>query len=143
MPERLINILAVEDNPADRALLARFFKECSFKHRLTFARDGEEATDILFRRGNWGQAPRPDLVLLDLNMPKKDGRDVLREIKADPSLRKVPVVVLTTSSNEVDVNGAYDFHANSYIQKPREFEGFQAVISMITQYWLSTVELPQ
>ena len=138
-----IHVLAVEDNAADRSLLTRFFKNSDLPHELHFSRDGEEAMDYLFQRGPFASVSRPDLVLLDLNMPKRDGREVLKEIKCHPNLRTIPVVVLTTSSSDTDVNCAYEYQANSYIQKPRDLVHFQKTIEAILTYWLSTVELPR
>jgi two-component system, chemotaxis family, response regulator Rcp1 len=137
------HILLVEDNPADRKLIAHLFKACSVSYELHMVKDGEEATDFLFHRAAFVGSPRPNLVLLDLNMPNKDGRDVLKEIKSDPILRRIPVVVLTTSSSDFDVCSAYDYQANSYIQKPRDLAEFQSIIKLIEQYWLSAVQLPR
>jgi two-component system, chemotaxis family, response regulator Rcp1 len=140
--QKTFNILSVEDNASDRHLIARLFRPCTVNHRLFFARDGEEACDFLFRRGQFSEAPTPDLVLLDLNMPKKDGREVLQEIKSTPGLKNIPVVILTTSSTDTDVMRAYAGSANSYFQKPRDLEKFQTIIQLIAQYWLNSAVLP-
>jgi CheY-like chemotaxis protein len=131
----------VEDNPADRKLLLHLFQACTTGHELHFAKDGEEATDYLFRRGSYASSPQPDLILLDVNMPKKDGWEVLKEAKSDPSLRKIPILVITTSANQQDIARAYDNHANSCIQKPCDLRTFQTIIKMIDDYWLNTVAL--
>ncbi|MBI3295918.1 MAG: response regulator [Deltaproteobacteria bacterium] len=135
-------MLVVEDSPGDRKLVSHLFRECTPPCQLFFAADGEEATEFIFKRGQFETAVTPDLVILDLNMPNKDGRDVLKEIKTTPNLKRIPVVVLTTSSSHQDVDAAYEFQANSYIQKPSDLSQFRAVIDVICQYWLRTVELP-
>lgn len=139
----MYNILLVDDNPADRKLIAHLFKTWTVSYQLHFAQDGEEATDFLFQRGKFVGSPRPNIILLDLNMPNKDGRDVLKEVKSDPILRRIPIIILTTSSSDQDVCTAYDYQANSYIQKPRELDQFQSIVNLIEQYWLNTVELPR
>lgn len=139
---KIFNILLVEDNPADRKLISHLFKSCTVSCLLHMVKDGEEAIEFVFRRGKFIDSPQPDLVLLDLNMPNKDGRDVLKEIKTDPLLRRIPVIVLTTSSSDLDVCTAYDYQANSYIQKPGDLGEFQSIIKVIEQYWLNIVELP-
>lgn len=137
-----LEILLVEDNPADIRLTSEAFKDSNVRHHLHAVRDGVEALNYLRRIGEFGEAPRPDVVLLDLNLPRKDGREVLAEIKSDPALRRIPVVVLTTSQAERDLLQAYDLYANCYLIKPIEFDRFIAVIGHIRDFWLSAVTLP-
>jgi two-component system, chemotaxis family, response regulator Rcp1 len=137
-----IRILLVEDNPADVRLTTEAFHEGKVWNRLDVVTDGATALDFLFRRGEHAAAPRPDLVLLDLNLPKRDGREVLAEIKADPVLRRIPVIVLTTSKAEEDVLSSYDLHANCYIVKPVGLEQFIAAVQAIDEFWLTVVKLP-
>ncbi len=140
---RLINILLVEDNPADVRLTEEALKEAANAlTRLHVAVDGAEALDFVHRRGAHAGAPRPDLVLLDLNLPGVDGRQVLAEVKGDPDLRRIPVVVLTTSPSEDDILHAYDQHVNSYIRKPVDLDHFLEVLKAIDDYWLGAVALP-
>lgn len=141
--QKTFNVLVVEDDAADRKLIARLFEACSVQLQLHFARDGEEAADFLFKRNQFQTVPVPDLILLDLNMPKKDGREFLEEVKADPQLKAIPVVVLTTSSSDIDICRAYLAHVNSYIQKPRDLDQFQQIIKLIELYWLTVVKLPR
>jgi len=137
-----IEILLVEDNPGDVRLMQEAFKEGSVASRLHVVSHGEEALQFLRRGGRFGDAPRPDLVILDLNLPRKDGREVLAEIKADPDLKRIPVVVLTTSDAEQDVVKSYDLHANCYITKPVGLERFFNVVHRIEAFWLSVAHLP-
>lgn len=137
-----IEILLVEDNAADVRLTQEALYEGKVKNRLNVARDGVEALEFLRRQGVYGSAPRPDLILLDLNLPRKDGREVLAEIKADPELRAIPVVVLTTSSAEVDILKSYSLYANCYITKPVDLEQFVSVVKSIDDFWLTVVRLP-
>jgi chemotaxis family two-component system response regulator Rcp1 len=140
---RLINILLVEDNPADVRLTQEALKEAAHaRTRLHVAGDGVEALEFLHRQGSFAGAPRPDLVLLDLNLPRVDGRQVLAEVKGDPDLRRIPVVVLTTSPSEDDILHAYDQHVNSYIRKPVDLDEFLHVLKAIDHYWLGSVCLP-
>jgi CheY-like chemotaxis protein len=139
---RPIEILLVEDNAADVRLTIEALREGKVRNHLTVARDGVEALEVLRRQGAHGQAARPDLILLDLNLPRKDGREVLAEIKADPQLRTIPVVVLTTSSAERDILESYSLHANCYITKPVDLEQFVAVVRSIDDFWLTVVRLP-
>ena len=139
---RPIEILLVEDNPGDVRLTIEALKEGRVRNRLSVARDGVEALAFLRRQGPHAQAPRPDLILLDLNLPRKDGREVLAEIKDDAVLRRIPVVVLTTSKAEEDVLRTYDLHANCYITKPVDLEQFIMVVRSIDDFWLSVVRLP-
>jgi chemotaxis family two-component system response regulator Rcp1 len=139
---RLVNVLLVEDNPGDVRLTREVLKEGKILNTLTVARDGVEAMACLHREGRFADLEPQDLILLDLNLPKKDGREVLAEIKADPALRRIPVVVLTTSRAEEDVLAAYDLHANCYITKPVQFDRFVEVVRSIEDFWLSIVRLP-
>jgi len=133
-----IEILLVEDNPADVRLTQEALREGKVKNNLSVARDGEEALAFLRREG----APRPDLILLDLNLPRRDGREVLKEIKDDPQLRMIPVVVLTTSAAESDILKSYSLHANCYITKPVDLDQFITVVKSIDDFWLTIVRLP-
>jgi two-component system, chemotaxis family, response regulator Rcp1 len=137
-----INILLVEDNPGDVRLTVEALKEGKVHNHLSVVSDGVEALAFLRNQGPYSDAPRPDLMLLDLNLPKKDGREVLAEIKDDPSLRRIPVVVLTTSEAEADVLKSYALHANCYITKPVDLEQFIHVIGTIEDFWLTIVKLP-
>ncbi len=137
-----IEILLVEDNPGDVRLTLEVFKESKMHNNLSSVGDGVEALAFLRREGKYIQSPRPDLILLDLNLPKKDGREVLAEIKEDPDLRRIPVVVLTTSQAEQDVLRSYNLHANCYISKPIDLEQFITVVRSIEDFWLAIVKLP-
>ena len=137
-----VNILLVEDNPGDVRLTKEALKESNMLNALHVVVDGVEALAFLHREGDYADAPRPDLILLDLNMPRKDGREVLAEIKADEDLARIPVVILTTSQAEEDVVRSYDLHANCYITKPVDLEQFIKVVTMIEGFWLSMVKLP-
>jgi CheY-like chemotaxis protein len=140
---RLINILLVEDNPADVRLTQEALKEAAnATTRLHVAGDGVEALEFLHRQGEFASAPRPDLMLLDLNLPRVDGRQVLAEVKGHPDLRRIPVVILTTSPSEDDILHAYDQHVNSYIRKPVDLDAFLDVLKAIDDYWLGSVVLP-
>ncbi len=140
---RPIEILLVEDNPGDVRLTKEALLEGKVNNRLSVARDGVEALDFLHRRGEFSDAPLPDIILLDLNMPRKDGRQVLEEIKAHPELRRIPVVVLTTSRAEEDVLRSYDLYVNCYITKPVDMDQFVQVIRGIDQFWFNVVTLPR
>ena len=142
MNGRPIEILLVEDNAGDVRLTTEALHEGHVANNLSVAKDGAEALAMLRREPPYGDAPRPDLVLLDLNLPKMDGRQVLAAIKNDPELRRIPVVVLTTSKAEEDVLRSYDLHANSYITKPVDFDQFLAVVQSIESFWLTIVTLP-
>ena len=142
MNQRSIEILLIEDNPGDVRLTEEALKEGKVINRLSVVPDGVEAIEYLRKRGDYASAATPDLVLLDLNLPKKDGREVLAEVKQDPDLRKIPVVVLTTSRDEQDILKSYDLHANCYITKPVDFEQFIRVVRAIEDFWLSVVKLP-
>lgn len=140
---RPIEILLVEDNAADVRLTIEALREGKVRNNLSVTRDGVEAMEFLRRQGAYAQAPRPDLVLLDLNLPKMDGREVLAQIKADPQLRTIPVVVLTTSSAEADILKSYSLHANCYITKPVDLDQFVTVVKSIDDFWLTIVKLPR
>ena len=137
-----IELLLVEDSEPDVRLTIEALHEAKVKNRLWVVEDGVEAIDFLRRQGKYADSPRPDLILLDLNLPRKDGRQVLKEIKADDSLKRIPVVVLTTSKSEEDVLRAYDLHANCYITKPVDFNRFMEVVKSIENFWLTVVRLP-
>jgi CheY-like chemotaxis protein len=137
-----IEVLLVEDNPGEVRLILEALKEGKVCNRLNVVRDGVEAMAYLRREGQHAAAARPDLILLDLNLPRKDGRQVLAEIKQDPDLRRIPVVVLTTSDAELDVLKSYDLHANCYITKPVNLERFITVVRSIEDFWLTVVRLP-
>lgn len=139
---RPIEVLLVEDNPGDVRLTKEAMKEGRLINHLNVVSDGVEATDFLWRRGKFQTAPRPDLILLDLNLPRKNGREVLQEIKADPELRRIPVMVLTTSNANQDLRRAYDLHANCYITKPVDLDQFLAVVRSIEHFWFNIVTLP-
>ena len=135
-------ILLIEDNPGDVRLTQECFKESKISNNLSVVMDGQEAIDFLQQKGKFANAPRPDLILLDLNLPRKDGREVLAEIKADPDLRKIPVVVLTISKAEQDIFKTYDLHANCFITKPIDINQFTAIVKSIEDFWLTIVKLP-
>lgn len=137
-----IQILMAEDNEGDVVLTMEAFEAAKVANRLSVVRDGVEASDFLHRRGQYASAPRPDLVLLDLNLPRRDGRQVLADIKSDPTLRSIPVVVLTSSKAEEDVAKAYDLQANCYITKPVDFRKLMDVVQAIEAFWLTVVRLP-
>lgn len=139
---KLIEILMVEDNPADVRLTVEAFKDAKVLNDMHVVTDGEEAMEFLRRQGKYSGAARPDLVLLDLNLPKKDGREVLLEIKNDPDLKRIPVVVLTTSDDERDILKAYDLHVNAYITKPVDLDRFIKIVEAVEDFWLSVVKLP-
>lgn len=135
-------ILLVEDNPGDVFLTQEAFREGHLLHRISVVEDGEEALRFLRRTGRHTTAPTPDLVLLDLNLPKKDGRELLAEIKEDPELRQIPVIVLTTSKADQDILKAYRLHANCYLNKPIEMDEFLRTIKSVEDFWLNIVRLP-
>ena len=137
-----IDMLLVEDNPDDVGLTIEALEDTKVANRLHVVTDGIAALSFLRREGKYAQAPRPAIILLDLNLPKKDGREVLSDIKADPALRRIPVIILTTSSAQDDIQRAYDLHANCYITKPVDFEQFVRVIQAIENFWLTVVQLP-
>jgi len=135
-------IFLVEDNKADVRLIQEAFKNSSLSHEMLTVRDGIEAMAFLNREGEYNTAPRPDLILLDLNLPKKDGREVLAEIKTDSKLKRIPVIVLTTSQNEEDIFQSYDLHVNCYITKSRNISQLFKIVKRIEDFWLETVTLP-
>lgn len=145
VPGAKVTILMADDDPDDRLMAREAFRECALCGRLEFAEDGEELMDYLQRRGRFADReryPAPALILLDLNMPRKDGREALREIRADPRLCAIPVVVLTTSAAEEDIARSYVDGANSYISKPASFDGLREVVRSLGNYWLETVDMP-
>ena len=140
-----ITILIADDDADDRLLLDRVLKQSRLYNDVRFVEDGEALLDYLYQRGPYGvpgAAPRPGLILLDLNMPKKSGREALQEIKADPNLRAIPVVMLTTSKAEEEIYRSYDLGANSFITKPVNFAAMVEIMNVVTSYWFSIVELP-
>jgi two-component system, chemotaxis family, response regulator Rcp1 len=137
-----IDILLVEDNAGDSRLAVEALKESKLRNNLHIVVDGMEAMDFLYKRGKYEQVPRPDLILLDLNLPKKDGREVLAEIKSDPDLKRIPVVILTISKAEEDVLKTYNLHANCFITKPLDLNQFVTVVKSIEDFWLTIVKLP-
>lgn len=139
----IIDILLVEDSPSDAELTIETLQDCQVLNRLHWVQDGVAAMEFLQQQGKYLQAPRPDLVLLDLNLPKKDGREVLAEIKANPALLSIPVVVLTTSAAEEDILRSYNLHANCYITKPVDLDRFVEIIRLIEGFWLAAVKLPK
>ena len=145
MAAKTISILLAEDDPDDRYLIGEALEENLVTNELYIVEDGEELLDYLYQRGKYhekGKWPRPGLILLDLNMPRKDGREVLGEIKADPELRRIPIVVLTTSQAEDDITHTYDLGISGYITKPASFSGLLETIKAVGEYWLKIVELP-
>jgi two-component system, chemotaxis family, response regulator Rcp1 len=139
---RPVEILLVEDNPGDERLTREALKEGKVYSNLHWVKDGVEAMEFLRRQGRYSSVPRPDIILLDLNLPKKDGREVLQDIKNDPELKRIPVVVLTTSKAEEDVLRTYNLHANCYVTKPVDLEKFIVVVKSIDVFWLTVVTLP-
>ena len=137
-----IQILLVEDSPGDVRLTQEVLRDATIANNLHVAVDGEQAMQFVRREGEYSGKPRPDLVLLDLNLPRKDGREVLEEMKADMDLRRIPVIVLTTSSAEADILRSYESHVNAYVQKPIDLQEFIDVVRSFEQFWLSIVKLP-
>ncbi len=137
-----INILLVEDNPADANLIREKLEGSNILHELYIVPDGMEAMAFLRKEGNHNGALKPDIILLDLNLPRMDGREVLAEIKADPTLRRIPVVILTSSRADEDVIKSYDLHANAYVTKPVDLASFGRVVNAIENFWFSVVHLP-
>ena len=142
-PVRPAEVLLVEDNPGDARLTLEALKEGKVLNRVSVVPDGVEAMAFLRRQGPYADVPRPNLILLDLNLPKKDGREVLAEIKTDPDLKRIPVVILTTSQAEEDIARTYDLHANCYVTKPVDLDKFLEVVRSIEDFWLAIVQLPQ
>ena len=141
-PGRPVEILLIEDNPGDVRLTEEAFKEGKVLNRLSVVGDGVEALEFLRRENKYAHAPRPDIIMLDLNLPKKDGREVLAVIKGDEKLRRIPVIVLTTSQAEQDILKAYDLNVNCYISKPVGFDAFINIVRSIENFWLTIVMLP-
>jgi CheY-like chemotaxis protein len=137
-----IEVLLVEDDPGDVLMTKEAFEEHKVRNNLSVVNDGSEAIAFLRRQGPYADAPRPDLVLLDLNLPRRDGREVLSEIKSDPGLRQIPVVVLTTSAADEDIVRSYQLHANAYVTKPVDFDRFIEVVRQIDDFFVSVVKLP-
>ena len=137
-----VEILLVEDNPVDIRMTQEAFKDYRVANELHIVTDGQAAMDFLYHRGKYDGAARPDLIILDLNLPKKDGRAILSEIKSDDSLRGIPVIVLTTSALDKDIIGAYCHHANAFVTKPIEFDEFVTMMRTIGDFWLTFVKLP-
>ena len=142
-PFQDVEVLLIEDDPGDELMTREAFADNKIGNRLHVVRDGEEALDFLYRRGEHAKAPRVDLILLDLNLPKYDGRQVLEQIRADPALTHTPVVVLTTSSSEEDILRSYKLHANAYVTKPVDVNQFVAAVRQIDEFFLSVVRLPR
>lgn len=141
-PAQSIDVLLVEDDPGDELMTREAFEDNRIGHSLHVVRDGEEALDFLYRRAAFRNAPRPDLVLLDLNLPKYDGRQVLAQVKSDPDLARIPIVVLTTSAAEEDIRRSYELHANAYVTKPVDAHQFMAAIKRIDDFFVRVVRLP-
>jgi chemotaxis family two-component system response regulator Rcp1 len=140
--EKKVEILLIEDNPGDVRLISEGLRGSRIVNHISVVYDGEAASDFLFKKGKYANAPTPDIILLDLNLPKKDGRKLLAEIKKDETLQRIPVVVLTSSNADADITMAYQLHANSYLQKPLDLSEFMAMIQSFEQYWLTKVILP-
>jgi CheY-like chemotaxis protein len=141
-PSQPIEVLLVEDDPGDVLMTQEAFADYKIANRLTVVTNGEDAVAYMRKQGRYAGVPTPDLVLLDLNLPRRDGREVLREIKEDPELRRVPVVVLTTSEAEEDVLASYNLHANAYVRKPVDFDQFVAAVRAIDDFFITVVRLP-
>ena len=139
---RPVEILLVEDNAGDVELAREALRECKLRNNLHAVGDGVEASAFLHRRGSYASRPRPDLIILDLNLPKRDGRDLLREIKEDETLKRIPVVILTSSAAEEDIIRSYSLHANCYVTKPLGLEQFLKVVRSIEDFWFTIVKLP-
>jgi len=138
-----IEVLLVEDDPGDVLMTREAFEEHKVRNHLNVVTDGADALAYVRREGDFADAARPDLILLDLNLPKRDGREVLKEIKTDPDLREIPIVVLTTSAAESDVLASYQLHANAYVTKPVDFDRFISVVKQIDDFFVSLVKLPR
>ncbi len=141
--EKHKTIFLVEDNRGDIRLIEEALKDSQVPHQIVSVRNGMDAMAYLHQEGEYADAPRPDIILLDLNLPKKDGREVLAEIKSDPKLKRIPVVVLTTSRNDDDIRQSYDLHVNCYITKSRNLSELFKIVKGIEEFWLSTVSLPE
>ncbi|OON82535.1 response regulator [Streptomyces tsukubensis] len=143
VPAQPIEVLLVEDDPGDELMTREAFEDNKIRNQLHVVRDGQEALDFLYRQGEHSDAPRPDLILLDLNLPKYDGRQVLERIKSDETLAAIPVVVLTTSSAEEDILRSYRLHANAYVTKPVDLDQFIAAVRQIDEFFVTVVRLPR
>ena len=141
-PARPIEVLLVEDDPGDVLMTQEAFSDYKIANRLSVVTNGEDAIAYLRKQGRYADVPTPDLVLLDLNLPRRDGREVLRDVKGDPELRRIPVVVLTTSEAEEDILASYDLHANAYVRKPVDFDQFVAAVRAIDDFFITVVRLP-
>ncbi|HML05139.1 MAG TPA: response regulator [Methanobacterium sp.] len=139
--DKIVNILLVEDNPADARLIEEVFKDISLNNKIYIVKDGVDAINFLYNLNDFKEAPRPDIILLDLNLPRKDGREVLKEIKGDENLKSIPIVILTTSSAREDIIKTYRDRANCYVTKPVDFDEFFKVITAIEDFWLRIVKL--
>jgi CheY-like chemotaxis protein len=139
---RAIDILLVEDDPGDELITREAFEHNKLKNRLHVAHDGEEGLNYLYKRGQFADAPRPDLILLDLNLPKYDGRQLLEKVKSDPDLARIPIVVLTTSAAEEDILKSYKLHANAYVTKPVDLDQFMKAVRQIDEFFVQVVRLP-
>ncbi len=139
---KIFEILIIEDNPADARIAKEAFKESNIKYNINVVSDGIQAIDYLRKTEEFYNAVTPDLILLDLNLPKKDGREVLAEVKSDVNLKTIPIIVLTTSQSEQDITNSYSLHANSYISKPVDLESFLVIIKAIEEYWFKLAKLP-
>ncbi len=139
---KIIDILLIEDSSTDVLMIREALSEVKLLNKIHVAEDGVEALDFLHKRGKFASSPRPNLILLDLNLPRKNGHEVLAEIKADKDLKRIPVVVLTTSSTKEDILRSYDLHVNCYVVKPVEFDSFVKAVQSIQHFWSSTVSLP-
>jgi CheY-like chemotaxis protein len=140
---KVIDVLLVEDDPGDVLMTREAFQHYKIRNQLHVVTDGEQALQFLHRTGEYASAPRPGLILLDLNLPRRDGLEVLAELKADPGLRVIPVVILTTSQAEEDILRSYSLHANAYVSKPVDFERFMEVIRQIDSFFVTVVQLPR
>jgi CheY-like chemotaxis protein len=139
---RNMRILLVEDNPGDVELIVESFKECKISHDIDIVNDGQEAMDFLTKKGRYEQSQRPNIILLDLNLPKKNGDQVLCEIKNDKQLKRIPVIILTSSAREEDITKVYNNHANCYVRKPIDLNNFLSLVKKVEEFWFTVVELP-
>ena len=139
---RPVHILLIEDNPADAELMVEAMSQSKVRNQLTIARDGEAGMEAIYTRGDYAGMPQPDIILLDLNLPRLDGREILAQVKSDDAVRHIPIVVLTSSQAEEDVLRSYKLNANSYISKPLDFDRFMEIIRRLEDFWLEVVKLP-
>ncbi|MEA1932530.1 response regulator [Halohasta litorea] len=142
-PDKTVEILLAEDNPGDVMLTKKALEQGKLANNLHVVTDGIEALDFLRQNGEYDDTPRPDLILLDLNMPRKDGQDVLKELKTDDDLCRIPVVVLTSSESEEDIAKSYELNANAYLTKPVDFDGFIEIVNRLENFWFKVVKLPE